>query len=352
MIKIRIIIIILILFSLGLYGQGFTPRYYLTGFTPLRFTELDYYKQDKGYSISDHARPRLGSHLETTAKELDYEKRVVKLTCKLGNIELTKPVFMSLDSYYLNSFKGLFYKTLNEKTSELLRNEERTDDIGLIPEIVIELPKIALPKAVRRFMGNKAGRLSLDGNQKLTFAGNSSKRSGNALEGSDNKDFDLEMQQDLNLRLKGTIGEKIHVNVNHQQSSDSNAMPTPTEVNINYEGNEDEIVKAIDGGNISLSLSGSQFISYSVSSEGLFGIKTDLEAGNLKVTAIMGKDEAKKSTQKYRGSSQADSTIFASRDYVKRKMYFIDFPDRLYEIVENSPVPGYSDNQIVRESDG
>ncbi|RLC46146.1 MAG: hypothetical protein DRI23_12710, partial [Candidatus Cloacimonadota bacterium] len=349
MIKKSIIFLILFSASSGLFSEVFTPKYYLPGYTPLNFTELDYYKLDKGFSLSEFARPQLGSNYTTTTKEIDYEKGNVKLTCKLGNIELTEPVYVPLESYYENSFNELFHRTLDEKVSELLRNEERTDDLGLIPEIVIELPKVALPRAVRKFMGNKAGRLSLDGSQRLTFAGNSTKRSGEGTESNDNQDFDLDMTQDLNLRLRGTIGEKIHVNVNHQSTSDSDALPTPTEVNINYEGDEDEIVKRIDGGNISLALSGSQFISYNVSSEGLFGIKTDLEAGNLKVTAIMGKDEAKKNTQKYRGSSQADSTIIASKNYVKRRMYFIEQPDLLYELVEDSPIFGYNNNQIEIE---
>jgi cell surface protein SprA len=89
----------------------------------------------------------------------------------------------------------------------------------------------------------------------------------------------------------------------------------------------------------------------------LFGIKTELEAGNLEITTILGKDEAKKSTQTWRGDSQADSTVIQSRNYVKRTHYFIDQPSSLYQLYNESngqegvdyPM-GWKDNAIVLDN--
>ena len=319
--------------------------------------EIDFYKLHKGYSITSAPRNFFSGIRITTEKEIDFEEKNVKLQVKYNQIELYPPVYISLDSYVQNNFKKFYRDKLKANSRELLSTTDRSESAGLIPEIIIDLPKIALPKAVRRFMGNKAGRLSLDGNQKLTFAGSSSSRYDPGTEKKRRNNFDLEIRQDLNLRLKGTIGEKIHVNINHQSSSESDVIVVPTEININYEGVEDEVVKRIDGGNISLALTGSRLFSYSTSSEGLFGIKTELEAGNLEITTILGKDEAKKSTQTWRGDSQADSTVIQSRNYVKRTHYFIDQPDSLYQLYNESigqegvdyPM-GWKDNAIVLEN--
>ena len=64
-------------------------------------------------------------------------------------------------------------------------DDDREQGEGLIPEIVIKLPKMALPKSVRRFMGDKAGRLNLNGSQRLTFAGRSTSRSEQGGEGDE-----------------------------------------------------------------------------------------------------------------------------------------------------------------------
>jgi len=346
-------VLLLLLIPLLSIAQGFQPEFNLIGIAKLEYNEIDVYRFQKGKSITAYPRNKLGTYNIQTYIEIDYDLEQVKLTALLNNIELYPPIYISLESYNRNEFYGYFKRELLKKCREALGDEDREQGEGLIPEIIIKLPKMALPKSVRRFMGDKAGRLNLNGSQRLTFAGRSTKRSDPGDERNDRVRFTPEMRQDLNLRLRGTIGEKIHVSVNHQSTSDEDVMPTPSEININYEGDEDEIVTAIDGGNISLSLSGSKFISYSASSEGLFGIKTQFEAGNLRVTTIMGKDEAKKSSQTWTGNSQADSLVFKSNRFVNKTHYFIEQPSALYDLyddtdgVEGEDYPmGWKDNAI------
>ena len=331
---------ILLSFTLVAFAQGFLPEFNLRGIAKLEYNEIDVYRFQKGLSITAYPHNKLGTYQIQTEKEIDYDEQQVKLTVKLNYIELYPPLYVSLDSFYRDAFYGYFKSELLKKCRELMGDEDREQSEGLIPEIIIKLPKMALPKSVRRFMGDKAGRLNLNGSQRLTFAGRMSKRSDALGEGDENIDFTPEMRQDLNLRLRGTIGEKIHVNVNHQSTSDENVMPTPSEININYEGDEDDVVRAVDAGNISLALSGSKFISYSASSEGLFGIKSQFEAGNLSVTTIMGKDEAQKNTQTWTGDSQADSTVIRSNAFVNKTHYFIEQPSALYSLYGDVGVEG------------
>ncbi len=344
---------ILLSFYLLSFSQSFQPELKLNGIAKLEYNEIDVYRFQKGFSITAYPHNKLGTYQIQTEKEIYYDEQQVKLTAKLNNIELYPPIYVSLESFNRNAFYGYFKKELLKKCRELMGDDDREQSEGLIPEIIIKLPKMALPKSVRRFMGDKAGRLNLNGSQRLTFAGRSTTRSDPGDERNDQTKFTPEMRQDLNLRLRGTIGEKIHVNVNHQSTSDEDVMPVPSEININYEGDEDEIVTAIDAGNISLSLSGSKFISYSASSEGLFGIKTQFKAGNLRVTTIMGKDEAQKNTQTWTGDSQADSTVFRSNAFVNRTHYYIEQPSALYSLygdadgIEGIDYPiGWKDNAI------
>ena len=346
---------VLIFSSLTLlsFAQGFQPEFNLRGIAKLEYNEIDIYGFQKGKSITAYPYNKLGTYNIQTNKEIDYDEQQVILTASINNIELYSSVYISLENFYQNSFYSYFKRELLKKCRETMGDKDREQGEGLIPEIIIKLPKIALPKSIRRFMGNKAGRLNLNGSQRLTFAGRSTRRSEPGDESEDRVRFTPEMRQDLNLRLRGTIGEKIHVSVNHQSTSDEDVMPTPSEINIDYEGDEDEIVTAIDAGNISLSLSGSKFISYSASSEGLFGVKTQFKAGNLRVTTIMGKDEAQKNTQTWNGNSQADSTVFRSNAFVPKTHYFVEQPSTLYSFygdtdgIEGIDYPmGWKDNAI------
>ena len=60
---------------------------------------------------------------------------------------------------------------------------------------------------------------------------------------------------------------------------------------LEYTGYEDEIIKKIEAGNVSMPLSGSLI----TGSQTLFGIKTQLQFGKLTVTSILSQEKGKKS---------------------------------------------------------
>ena len=325
----------LIIFSLiicFLSAESFPPKLYLSGVPVIANNEIDLYKNNNTL-INELNKAYFAQDIKTDYHyELDYDNQIVKISITVNNVEsIYPPVYITFDNYIQNIFKQKFSEKLEQKRLNKLQEEDRSSGSGIIKDIVIKLPKIAMPKAVRKFMGPQAARLSLDGSQKLTIGGTSTfKKGAGIFEGQSNQPFQLDMRQDLTLRLNGTIGRKIHVSVNHQSSSEDQ-FTQPSEVNISYRGDDDEIIQSIEGGNIALALSGSRYISQTMSSEGVFGIKSELELGNLKMTAIMGKDEAKKNTQSFTGSAKADSVIFASKDFAPRTHYFINDPHLLYE---------------------
>ncbi|MBT3169182.1 MAG: cell surface protein SprA [Candidatus Cloacimonetes bacterium] len=324
------------------------PNIFIENFYQFENNRLNYFQYDAGFSISEYHRNSFGNDLVAQKIEIDFDEKSVKIETEFNRkITLFQTVYVSLDSYFQNNFIALFKEKFAEQIGTIFKEEERTDGQGILGKMELDFSQIGvtLPKSVRRIMGNKVGSLNLDGSQKLTIEGSNTTRDNATMgEGDDKNDFNMRFKQDLDLRLHGTIGEKIHVKVNHRSTSDDNVMPTPSEININYEGIDDEVIKRIDAGNISLSLSGSQFISYSASSEGLFGIKSELKAGNLELTTIFGKDEAKKDTKKYNGNSQADSTEIESRNFVNRTHYFITQPTALFELYDEN------DTEIYPES--
>jgi motility/secretion related protein SprA len=352
------ILLLLLLFSVQLSAFVYVPEYYMKGCPAIVENQIDVYKIYKISTSGSIATILLSNIIIDTEQEVLYERKRIRFTVLVNGRKLYPPVSLSFETYRENVLKRTFYKSLEQIYQQTIQDKEKTSGEGLIPEIVIDLPNIALPRSVRKFMGNKAGRLNLDGSQKLTFAGSSTSTDIPGSEGDNNQNFDLQMKQDLNLRLKGTIGEKIHVSVNHSSSSEDTFLSEPNDINISYKGFEDEVIKSIEGGNIALSLTGSRFISYSASSEGLFGIKSEMEFGELKITSIFGKDEAKKSTKKYKGNTQSDSTNIKSKDFVNRTQYFIDDPDELYELYTQADsgsagfYSGFANNAVKTDASG
>ena len=354
-----VLAIILLLGANCILAVSFAPDISLQNIPRIEDNNIDLYKIKnpliKGLTKSYFAQ----DFKVTVTKELEYDDNRIKLTFKYKNIEeIYPPVYIPFEQYVSNMFTSKFKEKKDEIRIAKLQEEGRDSGTGLIKDIVIKLPKMAVPKVFRKLMGNQAAKLSLDGSQRLTIGGDKTTRinmGDNEKTGSKFPQF--AMRQELNLRLKGTIGKKIHISVDHQSGSE-NDIVQPTEVNISYRGDDDEIVKTIEGGNIALALSGSHYINYSVSSEGLFGVKSDMEIGNLKLTAIMGKDQAKKNKQKITGGSEQDSTKVESKNYVQRTQYFIEDPAVIYELYSSedpdagSVPPGWLDNAIRTDGYG
>ncbi len=290
---------------------------------------------------------------QSLEKTTDYEDKTITLRSHFHpDIPLYYPVKLTFDRYLDNLFKSQFKQQIREQIQQEFVEDVRDAEPGLIPELVLDLPP--LPGAVRKFIGDRPTRLSLTGSQRLTLSGSSTKRDDRRLmEGDRGTDLNLEMRQDLNLRLRGTIGDKISVNVRHSSQSDL-AFMDPSTIEIEYEGDEDEIIQSIKAGNISLSLTGSEFIRYSASSTGLFGIRSDLKFGDLEITAIASKEEAEKLSRRFTGTDAADSLHFRSHNYATRTHYYVVVPSELYQLYGEGDdgLPGYIDNAIRTDPAG
>ena len=348
-------LLLLILLPILLGAESFEPRLYLPGYNPLVHNRVDIYKLDKGLNVY-RQKPYAIPNLEISRKEeVDFETQRVIVFTLVENLNLYPPVRLSFDQYLSNMQRYAFRKSLNAKIKDYSQTAQAPAS-GLIKEFVLDLPTIALPKSVQRVLGSGASRLNLDGTQKVTIQVSSTKRKQIPIYETENRStFDIKMEQETNLRLTGTIGDKIAVNLKYNSNQDEQLFD-PNNVNIKYTGDEDEIVQSIEAGNITLALSGSRYISYSTSSQGLFGVTSKFKYGDLDLTVIASKEEGQKNTMSYVGKAQADSVIFRSRDYAARTMYYLHDPYELYKIYDQNNIgampQGWVNNAVMTDPSG
>ncbi len=351
----RLAAVLLMLCALGAVWANMMPLHlYLPGYHPLVNNRVDVYKTHKGIGFLKQRPYLVTGFAPTLEEEIDLANQRVIISTLVDGYKITEDRPVSFASYFKAMRHRAFHKSLFDEM-RTTRQQTVVTTSGLIGEFKLELPSIAVPKAVQKVLGSSAGRLNLDGTQKITLEAGSTKRKLQPIyETKSASRFDLKMEQETNLRLTGTIGEKISVNLKYNSKQDEQFFD-PNNVSIKYTGTEDELIQSIEAGNITLSLPGSRYISYSTSSQGLFGITSKLKYGNLDVTMIASKEESQKNTQSYIGTSQADSTIFDSKQYVSRSMYYLDHPSNLYQLYqEDDPdcLAGYADNAIRTAPDG
>lgn len=350
-----VFIVMMCLFS-SLSADYYDPAYSLNGHIPIDNNNPSFFKSNKSFNNNIGKNVYLGANSQSNQFVIDSKNQLVEITVKVDQLVVAGPFYISFDDYLNSSFSTSFYNELDKAKKELFDPKNRKQAKGLIPEIVIKLPPMAMPKGVRKIMGNKAGRLNLSGTQKLSISASQTKKDTKAVsESGSNNNFDISMKQDLNLALNGTIGEKIKVDVKYNSNQETGILD-PNNIKIAYEGDEDEIVQRIDAGNTSLSLSGSRYISLSASSQGLFGIKTLLKIGSLNITAVASKEESQKNSKSYKGNAQSDSTNIHVKNYTNRSHFFMVNPTEVFSLYSQADAdaglcpPGWVDNAIKTDN--
>lgn len=352
----RLIVLCVLLFcSCNLFGID----YKLGDYKSIYGNKIDYF--DLG---TDAFRTNIffSSRFPTTEEEIDFVNKRVGIITKYNNVEAYPKIYITLDQYFDNLFAYTFDLKLYQKTITFFQQEEREMSGGLIPDLVFDLPKFARSKTVKRIFGEKAGRLSLFGSERLTISATSTKNDNVVLtEKGPSSSLTPKMEQRLNMQLKGTIGEKIHVDLKYNSDQEETFFD-PNNINISYKGFDDEIVQSIEAGDISLDLTGSsQYVGSISSSQGLFGIRTDLKIGGLELTAIVSQEEGKKNKMTFESKAQADSLSINSKDFSRRDRYYVMNPYELFHLYQegdvipgtNTPVPeGWINNAIKLDNNG
>ncbi len=211
----------------------------------------------------------------------------------------------------------------------------------------IDIP-VKFPETVGRVIGQGAN-LRVSGSEQITFGGQTRYRVKEPLTeyGRRSRFPTLDMKQHLKINLEGTVGEKIHVMVQHDSDIDT---PLENRIKLRYEGYDDEIIQSIEMGNTSLTIPGSQFVSYSGQQQGLFGAKMLAKLGSLDLTAIASKQEGRTASATFRPNVR-DSVILNDIDFIRSKYFFLMDPYELKSGGEFKDVEVYVDDGIGTNND-
>ena len=218
-----------------------------------------------------------------------------------------------------------------------IRNSGTTGQ--LVPTIYLPL---SMPGALGDAIGS-GGQLDISGHQTISLSGVSHIYPNRVnVEGESSSLFpDLKMEQELRVRLDGTIGEKIHVSVDHDSERQ---IGSDYSVSLSYDGDDEEIIQSIELGDVNLSITGPEFISYSIPHEGLFGAKLLAQAGPFDFTAIASKEGSSTESSDFVG--QASLVTDSILDIRPADNYFFRaWPDTVdAQIIDGSTIRVFIDD--------
>ncbi len=250
--------------------------------------------------------------------DIDSSGRTVIIDRQAQYPSIFTPRIFSFSDYlqYRSEKTGaLAWKAFVRENTGPFRSKERRGR-----GITIESPRI-MSDSFRRITGgdrlslNITGRITID--TKMTHEDRESIRDATNRPPSTN----FQMKQTQNFNITGKIGENISVNV--QQDSETD-FEFENAVKLRYSSDEDGIIKSIEAGNVSLNLPSTHFVTFSQQNAGLFGFKTELQLGNLGITAIASMQKGEKKTLSISGEGKTDEIIVKDYEYRRNTYFFLD----------------------------
>jgi cell surface protein SprA len=142
----------------------------------------------------------------------------------------------------------------------------------------------------------------------------------------------FDFNQRINLSLVGKVGTRLQVNANYDTQSTFNFQ---NQIKLDYTPTEDDILQSIEVGNVAMPLN-SQLIR---GAQSLFGIKTELQFGKTRITAVFSEQQSESRTVQAAGGATINDFDFFSLDYDENRHYFLShyFRDNYDTSLQNYP---------------
>src|SRR6218665_1416453 len=218
---------------------------------------------------------------ENVKTEVEYNPKTgnYDIKQKIGEMDYRPETYMNLKEYQDYVFKKSMRDYWRSRVSADELNEKPRK--GMIPPL-----KVSSELFARIFGGNTVD-IKPTGPAELIFGLQRSKNFNPSIPQKQQKITNFDFNMRIQLNLIGKIGDKLKVTTNYNTEA---SFDWENQVKIDYTGYEDEIIKKIEAGNVTLPLN-SSLIS---GSQTLFGFKSELQFGRLRATTVLSQQRGKK----------------------------------------------------------
>ncbi len=227
---------------------------------------------------------------------------------KIGDMDYRPETYMSMKEYQNYMFKKSMRDYWRSRVAaDDLNNKPRK---GMIPKMQVN------SELFDRIFGGNTVDIKPTGTAELIFGLNRNKNLNPAIPQRQQKITNFDFNMRIQLNLIGKIGDKLKITTNYNTEA---SFDWENQVKLDYTGYEDEILKKIEAGNVTLPLN-SSLIS---GSQTLFGFKTKLQFGRLDVTTVFSQQRGKKQEVTVQGGSQTQQFSVNADAYEQNRHYFL-----------------------------
>ena len=267
--------------------------------------------------ISQNSYEDLNIKYPLDAPKPNNVKSVIEYDVKSGNYvlrtyagenEIATPFLMTQQEYLSFSAKKEMQSYWQEKSKKSQKNNEDKFSISDMKFNIGPADKVFGPGGVQ---------IKTQGSAELIFGYKNNTIDNPSLTERMRTTNVFDFNEKIQMNVTGTVGDKVNFGLNY--NTESSFDFDQKMVKLAYKGKEDDIIKNIEAGNVSMPLSSSLI----TGSTALFGIKTELQFGKLNVTAIASQQESQTQTVSSKGGAQTTKFDIGADNYDDNRHFFL-----------------------------
>ncbi|MEM9895561.1 MAG: cell surface protein SprA [Bacteroidota bacterium] len=226
----------------------------------------------------------------------------------IGDLDFRPATFMTFDEYdqYTNSQLN---KDYFQEKSEGLDGESAVSSRSLIPRLYIS-------PVFDRIFGGSYVDIQPNGFVNLDFGGRYQRIDNPSIPRRQQRNGNFNFDQQISMNVVGRVGEKLAVTFNFDNN---NTFDFQNNLKVEYTGYEEEIIKRIEIGNVSMPVQNSLISG----AQSLFGIKSELQFGKLFVTTILSQQRGRNETLTIENGFQGREFEIQASNYDENRHFFL-----------------------------
>lgn len=251
---------------------------------------------------------RTPSNIKTEA-EYDAATGMYIIHTRIGNMDIVTPYMMSAANYNDLLTREEMLEYFQQRNSESFENKDKQAFNILDMNFALgPLEKVFGPGGVR---------LTTSGSIQLSMGIKSNKTDNPALSLKSRRKTYFDLDQKIQATIAASVGDKLKFNMTY--NTDATFDFDSKNLKLNYEGKEDEIIKNIEAGNVSMT-TGSSLIRGGTA---LFGLKTKLQFGKLTLTGLLSQQNSESKTVNTQGGVQTTKFSVKADNYDANRHFFL-----------------------------
>ncbi len=248
---------------------------------------------------------------------------------KIGDLIAKPPMFMSPEEYreYIYSKQVDDYWSSKVASTSKAKEGVEGESEGLIPQIQIN------NEAFGKIFGSDIIEIRPQGAAELRFGIRYQKIENPALPIRNQKTFNFDFDQRIQMNVTGKIGDRLQLGINYDTEA---TFAFENKMKLEYEGGEDDIIKRLEMGNVNLPVNSALI----TGAQSLFGVKGQFQFGKTTITAVFSEQRSQSQSINVQGGGTTNEYEIWADQYEANRHYFLaqHFRDVYEENLQTMPI--------------